>query len=204
MTGYSAYLLYTSLKLHFNSKKYDYFLNRRMVPVKMNNYEKRKDKFFFEKLGKIPDPEGFLISIFIENGTKEWIGDLFDKEHKNVYTSTIKKISSLSYVFEEDLNKLEGDFVDFFRVKKGQYPEILRMVNRKEINIETLILLNEHLKFFPVWDQKIQDPVIWPRIRHKCLKYLPFLNYDKKRIKDIIRTSLVKSRINSTEPSSKY
>jgi hypothetical protein len=51
--GYDAYTLYLGIKLHFNSKDYDFIKYNGKVRSDINSFLKRKDKFHFGKLHKI-------------------------------------------------------------------------------------------------------------------------------------------------------
>ena len=52
MTGYEAYCLYNSLKLHFNSDSYDYFRYNGKISSSIEAFENRKDKYHFYKLSR--------------------------------------------------------------------------------------------------------------------------------------------------------
>jgi hypothetical protein len=41
-----------------------------------------------------------------------------------------------------------------------------------------------------MWSKKIDDTIIWPEFERKCLKYTPFLEYDKAKFKAILKESL--------------
>jgi hypothetical protein len=41
--------------------------------------------------------------------------------------------------------------------------------------------------FFPMWEKKITDDVIWPNWKMKIEKYTPFIIYDKAKFKDILK-----------------
>jgi len=49
------------------------------------------------------------------------------------------------------------------------------------------VILNDIMNFFPMWNRKISDDIIWPNWRLKCEKYTPFINYDKVKFKNILR-----------------
>jgi hypothetical protein len=56
----------------------------------------------------------------------------------------------------------------------------------ERISIETLVILNDIMNFFPMWSKKIDDDIIWPSYRRRCIKYAPFIDYDKKKLKGIL------------------
>ena len=59
-----------------------------------------------------------------------------------------------------------------------------------KVAIETLVILNDLLNFFPVWEKKIIDDIVWPELKNKCEKYKPFLFYDKNKMKNILQEKI--------------
>jgi len=187
MTPFEAYKTFLGIKYHFTTEQYDYVKYHGKVRATIQAFEKRRDKFHFAKLAKHKDVEGFLIANYVSGDFTGWVGDLFTDESEKTYYDWLSRQQSLSYKFKTDLEKLEDDFVSYFKVNGGQHPKLLVLYKRDEISIETLTILNRFLKFFPVWDQKINDTVIWPKIHNKCIKYEPFIHYDKEKIKGILK-----------------
>lgn len=187
MTPFEAYKTFLGIKYHFTTEQYDYVKYHGKVRATIQAFEKRRDKFHFAKLAKHKDVEGFLIANYVSGDFTGWVGDLFTDESEKTYYDWLSRQQSLSYKFKTDLEKLEDDFVSYFKVNGGQHPKLLILYKRDEISIETLTILNRFLKFFPVWDQKINDTVIWPKIHNKCIKYEPFIHYDKEKIKGILK-----------------
>ena len=58
---------------------------------------------------------------------------------------------------------------------------------RKEICIETLVIIDSITKIFKHWNKSIVDPVLWPDIYKKCLKYEAFLKFDKKTYANLLK-----------------
>ena len=187
MTPFEAYKTFLGIKYHFTTEQYDYVKYHGKVRATIQAFEKRRDKFHFAKLAKHKVVEGFLIANYVSGDFTGWVGDLFTDESEKTYYDWLSRQQSLSYKFKTDLEKLEDDFVSYFKVNGGQHPKLLVLYKRDEISIETLTILNRFLKFFPVWDQKINDTVIWPKIHNKCIKYEPFIHYDKEKIKGILK-----------------
>ncbi len=190
ITSFEAYRLYLAIKQHFTTPNYDYFRYNGKVNASIQTYEKRRDKFHFAKLARHKDPVGYLVSQFITGNFTGWVGDLFGEESERVYTQYLARHQSLTYNFQSDLGKLEEGFVSKFRVKDGQHPEALVLFKRGVISPETFTILNDVLNFFPLWDSKIDDTVLWPSIRDRMLKYRPFIHYDRKKIKTLIRQTM--------------
>ena len=72
-------------------------------------------------------------------------------------------------------------------VTDGQYPILLKEVMHSNIAVETLVILNDIMNFFPMWDKKIADTIVWPSMRRKFVKYTPFIDYDKPKYVEILK-----------------
>lgn len=185
MTPFEAYKKYLAIKNHFTST-YDYFKYQGKMHVKGESFETRRDKYQFYKLSKHKDVENFLVSNFINRDLK-WIGDLFDEDSNQIYTDWTKRQEAITYFFSSDLNNLLTIFDDNIKVVDGQHPHLLKLYNRKQISLETLIILNDIFDFFPYWNRRIDDSILWPEIYKKCIKYKPFLKYDIFKCKKILK-----------------
>jgi hypothetical protein len=189
MTGYEAFTLYNALKLHFTSEKYDYFKYKAKSRTSIESFEKRKDKYYFYKLSRQQREEDyiqFLVSNLLEK-PDSWVGELLQEESLLRYKERMAVIQSLSYKFKNDCELLRSvvEEPNNIFVTKGEYPVLLTKTLQKEINIETLCILNSLVNFFPLWRKKIQDTIHWPNFYMKCVKYTPFIEYDKSRFRQI-------------------
>jgi len=187
MTPYEAYKLFLAVKMHFTQPNYDFFKYNGKVNANLDAFNRRRDKYHFAKLAKHKDPMGYLVAQYTAGNFTGWAGDLFVEETERIYTQYLSRQQAITYNFQSDLDKLEDGFISKFKVKDGQHPEALVMYRRGNITIETFTILNIHLHFFQLWDIRIDDTVLWPSIRERCLKYRPFLHYDTAKIKSILR-----------------
>ena len=187
MKPFEAYKLFLAVKMHFTQPQYDFFKYNGKVNANIQSFEKRRDKYHFAKLAKHKDPVGYLVSQYVTGNFTGWIGDLFTEEAERVYTDYLARQQSLTYRFNTDLERISEDFISYFKVKDGQHPPLLVLLKRGNVSIETVTILNDQLNFFKFWDTRIDDTVIWPSIRERCLKYRPFIHYDRAKIKSIIR-----------------
>lgn len=195
MTGYEAFSLYNSLKLHFTSKSYDYFKYNGKSNISIEAFENRKDKYHFYKLSRQNQKEdyiNFLVSNFLIKDSL-WAGDLLQEEAVVAYKQRMATIQSLGYVFSNDCEKLKNSVESPNDLLKtdGDYPILLTMVLRKEIQLETLVILNSFMNFLPMWDKKIADTIRYPEVSRKVKKYQPFLQFDKDKFKKIIMEKLL-------------
>jgi len=184
MDAFEAYKTYIALKNHFNSKTYDYFKYNGRTRASKTTFDKRADKYFFHKLSKKDDVVGFLASNFILGDS--WVGDIVNEQSsERNYRAWKKRIESLSYIFTNDLEKLDTDFNKNFEVIDGQHPKLLKLYLRKEVTPETVLVLNDMVGFFRIWNKKISDTVVWPNEHNKLKKYRPFFTVDLDKYKKI-------------------
>lgn len=185
MNAFEAYKSYLALKSHFNTKAYDYFKYNGRARASKNAFEKRSDKYFFQKLSKRSDVIPFLVSNFLVGDC--WVGDLVNEQiAEKTYREWKKRQDSLSYIFCNDIEKLDEDFNSNFKVIDGGHPKALKLYLRKEITPETLLILEDILGFFKSWNRRIEDQYIWPNEHIKLKKYRPFFTIDLDKFKKIL------------------
>jgi len=193
-TGYAAFAMYNSLKLHFTSSNYDYFKYHGKTNVSAVTFLKRKDKYTFYKLSRkysLEELRNFYVANFLEGD--KWVGEMNNADGEEVYRKWQKTQQSLTYTFENDIMYLlanGGSPDEMLLVKPNEYPLLMKMVQLKQVSLETIVILNDILNFFPMWDKKIDDDIVWPDFRMKCLKYTPFLHYDKNKFKEILKEKI--------------
>ena len=188
ITAYETFQLYNALKLHFTGS-YDFFKYQGKSNVSIDSFERRKDKYHFYKLSRKitnkEDMKNFLVANFVEND-KLWVGDLLMDGANDNYMRRQKSLQSISYVFENDIkNVFEGveDKNALMRCREGDYPPLLLKYLRREIQIETLCILDNILGFMKIWDDCIVENIRWPEIRRRIVKYQPFITFDEVRLK---------------------
>ena len=192
VTPFEVYQKYLSLKQHFNKKEYDYFKFNAKVRANESSFERRKDKHHFVRLSKIYKDEE-LTNFFVSNFLKTkslWVGNAAAPEGWQNYVKWKARIQGLSYVFECEIDPLFQAYEEFniiFNVEDGQHPPLVRHVIAEEVSLETFIILNSILRFIPVFNEKIQETIMWPDLYSMCSKYAPFLNVNKQKYVDILR-----------------
>jgi len=192
MTGYEAFSLYTSLKLHFNSDSYDYFRYNGKVNISIDAFENRKDKWHFYKLSRRFDNEeqgrDFIVANLVHD-SNVWVGNLLVEESNIQYRKRQKVIQSLTYTFTNEIASIMShkDPNASFMIHDGEYPEVLQKLLHDEISIETLCILNSILNFLPVWDKKINDTIHYPNISRRMKKYTSFIRFEPTKYKLILK-----------------
>jgi len=184
MTGFDVYRTYLALKQHFTKEGYDFTRYGGRTNAKASTFESRKDRYYFEKLSKQRDPTGYIIANLIDD-VRIWPGELVSDAAERKYRDWLKRNQSLSYNFSQDLSKLEQSFDDNFRVSDGRHPEIIKLYLRKEICIETLIILMHLTGCYARWNKVMEHDPIWKNLSLKIRKYQPFMKYDLDKFKKI-------------------
>jgi hypothetical protein len=194
-TGFQAYALFQSIKLHFTSDSYDFFRYNGKTNVSKDTFANRKDKYTFYRLSRkynLQDLRDFYISNFLVKDVN-WVGDIANAEGEENHKLWQKRNQRLTYEFEQDIIRIleQADNPDeLVTVPSGGYPALLQGAMQNSISIETLVILNSIMNFFPMWSKKISDDIIWPAYQRKCLRYEPFLQYDKEKFKTILKESI--------------
>ena len=194
VTPFETYRTYLSMKSHFTNPKYDFFKYGGKSRATITAFNKRKDKYWFEKTSrKYSDQEviDFLLSNFVNatNPQNLWIGEIINSG-ETTYTQWKMRQQSLTYIFKEQSENLlsETDLEKLFNCSKG-HPILLKKYLGGEISLETLTILERVFSFKKDFDKKLTDPV-WETVSLKLKKYLPFLNINvfqfKKTLREII------------------
>ena len=194
VTPFETYRTYLSMKSHFTNPKYDFFKYGGKSRATITAFNKRKDKYWFEKTSrKYSDQEviDFLLSNFVNatNPQNLWIGEIINSG-ETTYTQWKMRQQSLTYIFKEQSENLlsETDLEKLFNCSKG-HPILLKKYLGGEVSLETLTILEKVFSFKKDFDSKLTDPV-WETVSMKLKKYLPFLNINvfqfKKTLREII------------------
>ena len=194
MTPFETYQSYLSMKSHFTNPKYDFFKYGGKSRATVSSFNKRKDKYWFEKTSrKYSDEEvlNFLLSNFAiaDNPQNLWIGEIINSGERN-YADWMRRKQSLTYLFKEQSEKLlsENELETVFDCSKG-HPVILKKYLGGEISLETLTIMEKVFSFVKDFDKKLTDPV-WETVSLKIKKYIPFININvlnyRKILKEVI------------------
>ena len=191
VTPYETYQTYLSMKSHFTNRKYDFFKYGGKSRATVASFNKRKDKYWFEKTSrKYSDEEiqNFLLANFVstDNPQNLWIGEIINSGERN-YSQWMKRKQSLTYLFKEQSNELLSDnnLNEVFDCSKG-HPPILKKYLGGEMSLETLTILERIFSFVQNFDKKLKDPV-WESVSLKIRKYIPFININMFQYKKILR-----------------
>lgn len=191
VTPFETYKTYLSIKSHFTNRKYDFFKYGGKSRASVESFNKRRDKYFFEKTSrKMSDEEiiEYFVSNFVasDNPSNVWIGEIINSGERN-YTDWKRRQQSMSYLFKEESEKLfENEKLDDIFDCSKTHPVLLKKFLGGSISPETMVIYDKIFRYSSDFDKKILDPV-WETVSLKIKKYTPFLNIDVFQFKKILR-----------------
>ena len=191
MSPFETYQTYLSMKSHFTNSKYDFFKYGGKSRATVTSFNKRKDKYWFEKSSrKYSDKEivDFLLSNFVsaDNPQNLWIGEIINSGERT-YADWMRRQQSLTYLFKEQSTELfsENELETVFNCSKG-HPIVLKRFLSGKLSPETFVIYDKIFSIVKDFDKKLLDPV-WETVSLKIKKYNPFLNIDVFSYKKILR-----------------
>ncbi len=195
MNGYDLYCTYQAIKLHFSSESYNFFHYDGKTRVSIDAFQKRRDKFLFHRLArKYRDDEmvPFLVANFVHSDDN-WTKSLLEEEAEQTYREWKRRTDSMSKIYTDDLQKIatKDNFNDLFKVEDGQFPKLLVLFMQNEVTLETMVILNNIFDFIKIWDKKISDDIIYPKVSRKIRKYGSFLNVNVNKYKSLTKETLL-------------
>jgi hypothetical protein len=197
--GFETYKIYIAIRNHFTQKNYDYFKYNGKTRVNADSFLKRKDKFFFAKLERRLSKEElvyFFVANFV-NDEQSWSGSLVTEQSMVIYKNWLKKIQSLSYNFKENCQELKkvldlsGKRFDNLFEANGSHPALLKLYLRKDVSLETMIIIDRVLGYANRWSKELDDDIVWKEVRQLMDKYSAFVKVDTNRYKDILKQTFI-------------
>jgi hypothetical protein len=187
MRPFEAYQTFITLKAHFKNSGFDYHKFGK-VKVAPETFERRKDRYYFEKLAKRYSRDEiveFFLSQILAN--KTWVGDMLGEDAEAEHLSRLRRVQALQYQVKTEMNTLwercKEDpecFNKLFLHQDGTHPGIFRAVMEKKISAETFLVLDSILGFTKRW--RMDGDPIWEEVGIPILRYAPFLHLDTRRI----------------------
>lgn len=165
MNGHKAYSIYSSVKLHFAQESYDAFRYNFKTNVRAATFERRKDRYFFEKIARRYPNEDDLKLFFVDNIISDnvWVGDMDDETHekRNAYRQ------ALSYNFEKEIKIIREEAykynLDFDGVCKPNSNKndnlLLNLYMSQKISADTFVIIDHLVSFIKSLRSELKDPL---------------------------------------------
>ena len=196
MTPIDVYKTYLAFKNHFTKKSYNYFKYGGKSKASVQAYNKRKDRYFFERMSRKKTDEeikDYFLANFVEcdDPDRLWIGEIISSGEDNL-KSWMKRSQTMSYMFKTEVEVFvnKENFQQLFSIKGQSHPEVLKKYLQGALSIETMVILDIILEYVKNFDKKLEDPV-WETVSLKIKKYKPFLNINVNKYKSILKEQVV-------------
>ncbi len=190
MKPHEVYQSYLAFKNHFTKEKYDYFKYGGRSRASEKAFNKRKDRYFFERISRKKNDEEikqFFLANFSQasDPSQVWIGPIIDDGNK-IYEEWTDKQNNLFDVFKNNSEDMMDsyDYDEFFDCKKG-HPPILKEHLGGKLSIEELVIYDKIFSYVKNYDRDLLDPV-WETVSLKIKKYSPFINIDVTEYKNYL------------------
>lgn len=183
MDSYTAFKLYTAVKLHFTTS-YDVFKSKGAVKVKMETFVARRDVSLFERLSKMFVYKAELIEFLVANFACCNDNLIYDLPNAiEIHKQWLANKQRISYQFNEDVSKLF--LFEHFTSKKEEV--IITAFLSKEIQPQTLAILDSE---FGVVTTLLNTPkfVMIHDVLKRLSKLKQFVKYEKSSISDSLNT----------------
>ena len=180
MEPIDVYLMYCAMKAHFSKNDYDFFTYKGKSRVPRNSFYKRKDRVFFVKLSKKYPEEENLKNYMVANFIMDRRGYVANFNDEN-YEQWKEKRSNFYNIFTDEIRPLVKNFNPLFEVKNSEHPILLKEYLGKRLSLETLIVLDELVKFSGTWDNRMAEDYIWFDLKKLMNNYKRFLTINKNQ-----------------------
>jgi hypothetical protein len=124
-----------------------------------------------------------------------WVTDFIENfsTAEKRYNEWLKRQESLSYLFEQDLDKLPDDLSLCLTVKDNNYPLLFDMVRKRTIMKETVFIMDKVIKFSSYWNKSITsfDDIIYPKFMMNIQKIGLLINPDVIKCKSSLKNKFV-------------
>lgn len=193
LSAFDTYSLYLALKNHFTRDSYDFFKYRGKTNASQDSFMVRKDKYQFQKLSRLHDEtdmQDFIIANILAG--KTWVGDLLNDDAEDNFKAYQKIQQSLSYHFTNEVDRLFLSCVpsECFRTRKNEHPTLFVQHLSGKVSIQTMTIINRYVGYTQRWDSAYNDDPIWSKYSVQLKKYAPFLEYDKIKFKNILKSKI--------------
>ena len=180
MEPIDVYLMYCAMKAHFGNTDYDFITYRGKSRVSRDSFYKRKDRFLFVKLSRKYKEYDEIRDYFISNFIKDRNGYISSFNNENYENWKIRRYSFYG-IFSEEIKPFVKEFNPLFEVKKSEHPKLMKEFLGGRLSLETLIILDELVKFTKKWNQKLKDDIVWLDLNKIMNDYKRFLTINKNK-----------------------
>lgn len=174
-----------AIKLHFTTDGYDVFKADGRVSGTRATFEKRNDRFLFDKIGRKFDQPRDLIDYFVANFAYGNKSVIYSSESSDYHDLWIKRKESRTHIFkmqmstiQQHLEKNNLRYEDLFNIDNN-VPELLSLYVGDHVHLETMVILDEFENFLPQWEPLA---LLWSDQLRIISKTKKFVKFDQSKI----------------------
>lgn len=186
--AFATYKYFMAIKLHFTTDRYDVFQSNGKVSGSRAAFEKRNDRFLFDKIGRKFDQPRDLIDYFVANFAYGNKSVIYSGESTDCHEVWTKRKESRTHMFKTQMDfiqhQLEKDnlkYEDLFCIDNN-VPYLLNLYVGGYIHLETMVILDEFENFLPQWEPLV---MLWGDQLRVINKTKKFVKFDKNKIQSI-------------------
>lgn len=183
--AFQTYKYFMAIRLHLTTDRYDVFQSNGKVSGSRATFEKRNDKFLFEKIGRKFDTPRELIEYFVANIAYGNMSVIYSQESDDYYQQWIARKESRTAMFKSQLSQIynylelnQKKYEELFSIDDN-VPELLNLYVGGYVHLETVVILNEFENFLPKWEPLC---MIWGNQLRVLNKMKNFVKFDKDKL----------------------
>lgn len=183
--AFQTYKYFMAIKLHLTTDRYDVFESNGRVSGTKATFEKRNDRFLFEKLGRKFGTPRELIEYFVANIAYGNNAVIYSQESDDYYQQWLARKESRTAFFKKQLSQIYNylelnhkKYDDLFSIEDN-VPELLNLYVGGYVHLETVVILDDFENFLPKWEPLC---MVWGDQLRVINKIKKFVKYDKDKL----------------------
>ncbi|QBX32649.1 hypothetical protein Asfd1_23 [Aeromonas phage Asfd_1] len=184
----SAFMLYLMMKQHM-AGKYDVIKYSWGMKVTDAAFNKRRDKYFFEKMSNnlhLKDMTEMFLATFIENPAG-WAGDLVSEDAKVAHRELMGRYIRINDIYREDIKNIVY-FSDKLNITLGKLFEydtknctspVFKLLQSGMIKIETFLILDSFLGIIDKHEAAMHGDIVWQKWATTLTAYRKLVTINK-------------------------
>lgn len=186
--AFQTYKYFMAIKLHLTTDRYDVFESNGRVSGSKATFEKRNDRFLFEKLGRKFGTPRELIEYFVANIAYGNNAVIYSQESDDYYQQWQLRKESRTAMFKTQMSQIYNylevnhkKYEDLFSIEEN-VPELLNLYVGGYVHLETVVILDDFENFLPKWEPLC---MVWGDQLRIINKIKKFVKYDKSKVQSI-------------------
>lgn len=182
MTPFECFKDFVAVSRHFTSD-YDYEKYNGRVRLRVDKFESRPDRYWFEKMSRHHDPHWLIVANLVEK-PNAWAGDV--ARDRTVYAARKGRVEALDYTVHRDLEKMTRDARAELVCVDGTHPALARRCLAGQVSLETACVASSVLGLGRAWSGTGDS--LLREFATRLTKYAAFLKFDRDKYRALLST----------------